>query len=232
MTEFKKAKFSKADFLEDMIATDDKAYSEWLISESKRIVRNRFLVYGFSFLYFSADLIFMILDAFGFFEVEEVDYFLVGAGFGAYFIAIIVSFFAITYSLSRLANTNSLRKKRTEMLEIYDRRYITKTSVSYPVTTPELLNNEYRQFARIALRAQNKQDALTEIKNLSTSYVASPFLVLFCLWLASLFSGLLFICIFYFIYNRYTSKIKKKDTERANYLLNEKFGTESEQNDF
>ena len=226
MTEFKKAKFSKVDFLEDMIATDDKNFSEWLIVESKRIVRNRFLVYGVSCLYFSAFLVFILLDAFGFFEVGEVDYVLLGANFGTYFLTIIVSFIAITYSLSRLTNTNSLRKKRIEMLEIYDSRYIKKTSSSYPVTTPELLNNESGQFARIALRAENKQDALTEIKNSNASYVASPFLALFFLWIASLFSGFIWLFILYVIYNWHTSKVKKKDTGRANDLLNEKFGTE------
>jgi|GEM_PF-4141891 hypothetical protein len=218
-----KAKLSKNDFLEDMNATYDKEYAEWLLSEIERIIRNRYIIYVIS------DLIFTIAFFYSYFALTYgIETILYGMELRAgHFISYMIIFsIGSVYCLLKIIKTIQFRKDRDEMRIIFERKYSEplQEQIKKPITTPEDLSAAKSQYGRAVLRSKSKEEAENIIDNEKIWDTPETYTMLIVFYISILMGGgLIIFAALYIIYKIYAIGKKWKEVENAKKLINEKF---------
>ena len=229
--DYGKAKLNKDDFLADMNATSNESYGRWLLWESKRVIRNRCILYGI------ADIYFWILIIYGFYTLtntisligEATDAASIGASVGF----LIGSFAALTvttlggslYCMLKIGKALNLKKERNEMEIIFKNKYSENSSeFDYaPSVTPEELVNEDNKLCRAVVRAKNREEAESIIDNEKMWRDESSYGILIAFVVSAFIGGLFMISILYLIHYFYSNNKRKSNIIRAKELVNYKF---------
>jgi hypothetical protein len=231
--DYGKAKLNKDDFLADMNATSDESYGRWLLWESKRVIRNRFILYGIAIIYFLIVIIIAIpilidsISSIG----EAADAVSLGASVGfliGYLAALAVTTFGgLFYCALKIQRTFNLKKERNEMEIIFKNKYSENSSeLNYiPSATPEELVNENNKLCRAVVRAKTRDEAESIVDNEKMWRDESSYGILFAFIASAFIGGLLTISIIYLIYYLYSSNKRKNKIIRARELVEYKFDT-------
>ena len=234
--DYGKVKLNKDDFLADMNATYNESYGRWLLWESKRIIRNRFILYGIAVIYFLVAIIISIpflinsISSIG----EATDAVSLGYSVGfliGYFAAFIVTTLGgLLYCMLKIQKTFNLKKERNEMEKIFKNKYSeTSSEFDYtPFATPEELVNEDNKLCRAVIRAKNQGEAKSIVDNETIWRDDSSYGILFAFAISSFYGGLFLISILYLIHYFYSSNKRKNNIIRARELVDYKFSISEE----
>jgi len=220
--DYKKAKLNKDDFFEDMNATYDKSYGGWLLSESKRVIRNRLILYGIADIYFLLLAIWFVVSVSS--PSGGSDAYSIGYLIGSIIALIVTTIGGSLYCVVKIIKALNLKNQRTEMERIFENKYSENSEVEYiPSVTPEELVNEDNKLCRAVLRAENKEEAESIIENEKMWRDESSYGILSAYVVSALIGGLLMISIIYVAYIIYSSYKRKNNIKRAKELVEYKF---------
>ena len=228
-----KAAFNKDDFLEDMIATNDKDYAEWLLSENKRVSRNRLILYSLACLFM---LLLMVLYlAVAVFNISAADssaadfYAIAGSNFGYFIGASLIPVIGIVYCFSKISKNSALKKNQSKINDLYQEKYFEdlQSSEYVPTARPEELILEKSKICRAILRSKNKEEAeqILEYEKLWRSDFSLVVLGIFCI---SAMFGAIVLVIAYLIYYLFMNSKRKKDFLKAKTLSESRFANYSD----
>ena len=221
--DYGKAKINKDDFLADMNATYDKSYDQWLLSESKRIIRNRFILYGVAIAYFLSLILFALIEIL-LWEGSAYD---LGYHFGGSVFAYVFVFFGLLYCMTKISKTNDLKRERAEMEKVFGKKYIARASESnyLPTAVPEKLAAEKNKIGRAVLRSGSLEEANSIIANEKDWRNESTYGALLFFFLVTIFNGWLLILFIFIVYYLIWEEKRVKAINKAKLLVIEKFGT-------
>jgi hypothetical protein len=229
--DYGKAKLNKDDFLEDMNATYDESYGRWLLWESKRIIRNRYILYGIAVIYFLIAIIIsipLLTDSISSIR-DATDAVSLGSSVGfliGYLAALTVTTFGgLLYCMLKIRKALNLKRERNEMEVIFKNKYSENSSeFDYtPSATPEELVNEDNKLCRAVLRSKTREKAESIIDNEKMWRDESSYGILFAFVVSAFIGGLLMIAILYVIYYFYSRSKRKNNIIRAKELVDYKF---------
>ena len=218
--------FNKDDFLEDMAATDDKEFDEWLLLESKRITKNRSILYTLACAYFLILIFIFVYDRILVFKYyPDAD---ISQSIRLLISLSTVPTIGIIYCFTKLFKNLKLMKKNSQMDILYQKKHSDDSQEPKytPTALPEELIFEKSKICRAILRSKNKEEAkhIFVSKRLWRSDFSLIVLGLYCVFaLPMIERGFTFLVISYLIYYLIRLFYRKQELERAKILIESRF---------